>query len=66
MKTQAGKTLKLVLVAAGTLARRKVALAVCMALCTMGLGFSASKDEATFITFDAPGAGTGSGLGTFP
>jgi hypothetical protein len=27
-----------------------------MALCTMGLGFSASDHEATFITFDAPGA----------
>ena len=55
MKTHAGKTLKRV-VTAVRLDPRKVALALCLALCTVGLGFSASKDDPTFITFDAPGA----------
>src|SRR5579872_4942869 len=54
MKTQPGKTVEVALAAAATLARRKVALAVCVVLCTAGLALSASGDEATLITFDAP------------
>ena len=44
------------------------ALAVCVAMCTLAQGFSANAQERniTFITFDAPGAGTGPGQGTFP
>jgi hypothetical protein len=46
--------------------RRKGALALCLALCTLGLGLSATADDhkARIITFDAPGAGTVSGQGT--
>jgi len=44
--------------------RRKGALALCLALCTLGLGLSATADEPTIITFDAPGAGTGNLQGT--
>ena len=44
------------------------ALAVCVAMCTLAQGFSANAQERniTFITFDAPGAGTGPGQGTNP
>ena len=56
MKIEASKTFRLVVAAAVTLARRKLALAACVALCTVGLAFSQSDDEATIITFDAPGA----------
>src|SRR6516225_7768547 len=65
MKTQASKTLKVAVAATAALARRKVALAVCVALCTVGLAFPQSDDKATIITFDAPDAGTGAGQG-FP
>ncbi len=37
-------------------ARRKGALALCLALCTLGSGLSGSAREATFTTFDVPGA----------
>lgn len=44
--------------------RRKGAGALCLALCALGLCASASA-QPTIITFDAPGAGTGMGQGTF-
>jgi hypothetical protein len=47
-----------------TTAVRKGALAVCVALCTLGPGLSASDRKARIITFDTPGAGTGGGQGT--
>jgi uncharacterized membrane protein len=56
MKTQTGKALKVALAAAATLARRKVALVLCVALCTVRLAFPQSDEKATIITFDAPGA----------
>jgi hypothetical protein len=56
MRIQAGKKLKVVLAAASTLARRKLALALCVALCTAGLAFAHSDDKATIITFDPPGS----------
>jgi hypothetical protein len=56
MKTQASNTLRVHLAAAAALARRKVALALCVALCTVGLAFPQSDEKATIITFDAPGA----------
>ena len=42
--------------------------ALCLVLCTFGLGFFANAGEktTTITTFDAPGAGTAPGLGTFP
>ena len=43
-------------------ASRQGALIVCIILATVGLGFS---KPAPIITFDAPGAGTASGQGTF-
>lgn len=43
--------------------RRKRALALCLALCT--LGFSGSARAQSFTTFDAPGAGTAAGQGTY-
>jgi hypothetical protein len=64
MKTQA-KTCKLTIARAAALARGNAALAVCLALCTVGLGRSATAGESTIITFDAPGAGTSAGQGTF-
>ena len=44
------------------------ALTVCLTLATLGLGLSASANErgTCFITFDAPGAGTGPFQGTLP
>jgi hypothetical protein len=39
-------------------ARRKGALVLYLALCTLGLGVSASDHKPTINTFDAPGAGT--------
>ena len=44
------------------------AVGVCLTLATLGLGFSANAQARTptFTTFDAPGAGTGPGQGTFP
>jgi hypothetical protein len=38
--------------------RRKGALALCLALCMLGLALSASAQKPRIITFDAPGAGT--------
>jgi hypothetical protein len=64
MKTQTSKTLKVAFAAAAALARKKVALAVCAALCSVGLAFPQSDDNATFITFDAPGAFNAPGAGT--
>ena len=37
-------------------ALRKGALAFCVALCTLGLGLSASAEGPTFTTFDPPGS----------
>ena len=52
----------------GAASRGKGALALCLALCTLGLGLSAKAQDrkATIITFDAPGAGTGTFQGTIP
>ena len=44
-------------------ARRKGVLVLCVALCMLALG---SAHKPIFTTFDAPGAGTGSGQGTIP
>ena len=46
--------------------RRKGGLALCLALCMLGLGLCAIADDhkATIITIDAPGAGTIPGQGT--
>ena len=38
---------------------------LCLSLCVLGLGLSASAQKPIIITFDAPGAGTESGYGTF-
>src|SRR6516162_861952 len=50
----------------GAAAPRKGALALCLALCTLGLGVSTNAQEkkAEFFTFDAPGAGIGAFQGT--
>src|SRR5271165_2844222 len=64
MKTQA-QTCKLIIARAVALARGNAALVVCLALFTVGLGPSAIAGESAIITFDAPGAGTGAGQGTF-
>ena len=46
-------------------ALRSVARAIlCLALCTLALGFSATAKEPTIITFDVPGAGAGYNQGT--
>ena len=47
--------------------RRKGALALCLGLCVLGPGLSATADDhkATIITFEAPGAGTGAYQGTY-
>jgi len=47
--------------------RRKGALALCLALCVLGLGLSASahKPGHSIITFDVPGAGTDPFAGTY-
>jgi len=45
-------------------AQRKGVLAVCF-LCMLALGVLASAKQATITVFDAPGAGTGPGQGTF-
>jgi hypothetical protein len=46
-------------------ARRKGGL-VLFLLCALALGVSASAERDSITTFDAPGAGTGAGQGTFP
>ena len=64
MKTQT-KTCKLAIARAAALTRGNVALVVCLALSTVGLCRSATAEEPAIITFNAPGAGTGAGQGTF-
>ena len=64
MKTQAKKC-KLTIARAAALASGNAALVVCLALTTVGLCRSATAGESTIITFDAPGAGTSAGQGTF-
>jgi hypothetical protein len=46
----------------------KLMFAICLTLCTLGLGVSASAQEPHIITFDAPGADTKPGdfNGTYP
>jgi hypothetical protein len=46
----------------------RLRMALCLVLCTLGLGLSvnAGGKKTTITTFDAPGAGTQAGLGTFP
>ncbi len=47
--------------------RRSMAWAMlCLAVCMLGVGVSAGAQKPTIITFDAPGAGTDSGQGTYP
>lgn len=46
-------------------AGRRGALVVCVVLCTVGLAFSQSDRKVRIVTFDAPGAGTGTFQGTF-
>ena len=48
----------------GAAARRIGALALGLIICTLGPGLSASAQQGTFTTFDAPGAATGNGFGT--
>lgn len=45
----------------------RLPMAVCLVLCTLGLGLSvnAGEKKTTITTFDAPGAGTAAGQGTF-
>src|SRR5260370_41534935 len=63
--TKVTKTLKLG-IAAVVQYRRTAALAFCLALCTLGLGITASAQGPTVTTFDAPGAGMGAQQGTYP
>lgn len=44
--------------------RRKGVLALCLALCTLGLGTSGNAQDHRIITFDAPNSGTLPYLGT--
>jgi hypothetical protein len=46
----------------------RLPMALCLVLCTLGLALSvdAGGKKTTITTFDAPGAGTQPGLGTFP
>src|SRR5437899_12963865 len=46
----------------------RLPMALCLVLCTLGLGHSvnASGTTTTITTFDAPGAGTAAGQGTLP
>lgn len=48
--------------------RREVVFGVCLALCILGMGLSASAQEGRIISFDAPGADTTPGdyNGTYP
>src|SRR5579863_4948619 len=48
--------------------RRNASLALCLAICALGLAISASAQEPRIITFDAPGADTNTGdfNGTYP
>src|ERR1700733_2088069 len=40
------------------------ARALHLGICALGMAFAASANEPRFVTFDAPGAGQGSGQGT--
>lgn len=62
MKTQTGETLNLAIPTLPTLTRETVALAVWLALCSLGM--SPSVRAQIITTFEAPGAGTGPGQGT--
>jgi hypothetical protein len=46
----------------------RLRMTLCLVLCTLGLGLSvnAGQKKTTITTFDAPGAGTATGQGTFP
>jgi hypothetical protein len=46
----------------------RLPMALCLVVCTLGLGLSvnAAGTHTTITTFDAPGAGTAAGQGTFP
>ena len=46
----------------------RLPMALCLVLCMSGLGLcvNAGETRTTITTFDAPGAGTGAGQGTFP
>jgi hypothetical protein len=46
----------------------RLPMALCLVVCTLGLGLSvnAAGTHTTSTTFDAPGAGTAAGQGTFP
>jgi hypothetical protein len=46
----------------------RLPIALCLVLCTLGLGLSvnAGGTQTTITKFDAPGAGTAAGQGTFP
>ena len=48
--------------------RRKAALALGLAVCTLGLGLTASAQKPRIVSFDAPGADTTPGdyNGTYP
>ena len=63
MKTRTTNTLKVDGAATAALARKTIALALWLAVWLLGLGSSAAAQ--TITTFDAPGAGTSSGQGTF-
>lgn len=65
MERQASTRLRIAIGAAAPVARRKVVLALCLVLCALGPGLSANAQQGTFVTFDAPGAGTGSDQGTY-
>jgi hypothetical protein len=41
-------------------------MALCLVLCNLGLSVNAGTNTIRITTFDAPGAGTAAGLGTFP
>src|SRR5580658_3614816 len=43
---------------------RSTTFALCLLLCTLGLGHSAAAHEPGIISFEAPGAGTSPGQGT--
>src|ERR1700722_3630158 len=64
MKTQT-KTSKSTIASAAALVRKNAALLICLALSTLGLGRPATAEEFPTIAFDAPGAGTSTGQGTF-
>jgi hypothetical protein len=62
---QVNRTAKWTTAKIDILARRAPARAVCLLLCMLVLSVPASAKKAISITFDAPGAGTAAGQGTF-